>query len=50
MQENGKDGIHIPESAIEKTKKVLSHIGLGIFGLALLRVIIYPPKRNRKNE
>ena len=49
MEENGKDGIHIPEATIKKAKQLLSHIGLGIFGLALLRVIIYPPKRSRKD-
>ena len=49
MEENGKDGIFIPEATISKAKKVLSHIGLGIFGLALLRVVIYPPRRSRKD-
>ena len=49
MEESGKDGIFIPEATINKAKKVLSHIGLGIFGLALIRVIIYPPRWNKKN-
>ena len=49
MEENGKNGIFIPEATISKVKKVLSHIGLGLFGLALLRVIVYPPRRNKKN-
>ena len=42
-------GIIIKETTINKAKAVLSHIGLGIFGLALLRVIIYPPRRSRKD-
>ena len=49
MEENGKEGFFIKEATINKAKQVLSHIGLGIFGLTLLRVIIYPPKRSRKD-
>ena len=49
MEDQNKNGIYIKEATIKKAKQLLSHIGLGIFGLALLRVIIYPPKRNKKN-
>ena len=49
MEENGKDGIIIKEATIRKAKQLMSNIGLGLFGLALLRVIIYPPRRSRKD-
>ncbi len=49
MEDQSKNGIFIKEATIKKAKQLLSNIGLGIFGLALLRVIIYPPKRSRKD-
>ena len=50
MEVQNKNGIFIREETIKKAKQLLSNIGLGLFGLALLRVIIYPPKRRRKDE
>lgn len=49
MEDKDKNGFYIPERAIKKAKHILSNIGWGLFGLVLLRVIIYPPRRSRKD-